>query len=412
MGPQDLALFVYNMSLLPIIFFSVLFIVLAFMNLFVDKKKETKYKEMKRIPFVTIQVPTFNDPVAERCIRHCLEFDYPKDKYEIIIADDSTSVYTQNLLAKFADENPGFVRYVHRDNRQGFKAGALKNCMKYAKGELIAVFDSDWIPRKDFLKKIIKPFYDQKVAIVQTKQGVYNKESNLITRFASYLLMTYHTIVMPINNKINCVFFCGTAGAIRKSAFEKVGGWNISSLTEDSDLSVRLLLDGYKTVYIDFETQSEVPATFESFLKQQMRWCYGNTRVFFDNAFRILFKKGITLKQRAMILFITLGNVVAPFVFLMTFAGFSAWFFGDPALFNISDFVTLITRFLLTAGFIVIGTMALYKNRILSEFPYFVLSVFTLGIILSVANSIAFFKAAFDKQVSWFCTAKDANKLV
>ena len=412
MGPQDLALFVYNMSLLPIIFFSVLFIVLSFMNLFVDKKKEIKYKEMKRIPFVTIQVPTFNDPVAERCIRHCLEFDYPKDKYEIIIADDSTSVYTQNLLAKFADENPGFVRYVHRDNRQGFKAGALKNCMKYAKGELIAVFDSDWIPRKDFLKKIIKPFYDQKVAIVQTKQGVYNKESNLITRFASYLLMTYHTIVMPINNKINCVFFCGTAGAIRKSAFEKVGGWNISSLTEDSDLSVRLLLDGYKTVYIDFETQSEVPATFESFLKQQMRWCYGNTRVFFDNAFRILFKKGITLKQRAMILFITLGNVVAPFVFLMTFAGFSAWFFGDPALFNISDFVTLITRFLLTAGFIVIGTMALYKNRILSEFPYFVLSVFTLGIILSVANSIAFFKAAFDKQVSWFCTAKDANKLV
>ena len=412
MGPQDLALFVYNMSLLPIIFFSVLFIVLAFMNLFVDKKKETKYKEMKRIPFVTIQVPTFNDPVAERCIRHCLEFDYPKDKYEIIIADDSTSVYTQNLLAKFADENPGFVRYVHRDNRQGFKAGALKNCMKYAKGELIAVFDSDWIPRKDFLKEIIKPFYDPKVAIVQTKQGFYNKDSNLITRFASYLLMTYHTIVMPINNKINCVFFCGTAGAIRKSAFEKVGGWNISSLTEDSDLSVRLLLDGYKTVYIDFETQSEVPATFESFLKQQMRWCYGNTRVFFDNAFRILFKKGITLKQRAMILFITLGNVVAPFVFLMTFAGFSAWFFGDPALFNISDFVTLITRFLLTAGFIVIGTMALYKNRILSEFPYFVLSVFTLGIILSVANSIAFFKAAFDKQVSWFCTAKDANKLV
>ena len=412
MEPQDLALFVYNMSLLPIIFFSVLFILLAFMNLFVDKKKEIKYKEMKRIPFVTIQVPTFNDPVAERCIRHCLEFDYPKGKYEIIIADDSTSVYTQNLLAKFADENPGFVKYVHRNNRQGFKAGALKNCMKYAKGELIAVFDSDWIPRKDFLKEIIKPFYDPKVAIVQTKQGFYNKDSNLITKFASYLLMTYHTMVMPINNKINCVFFCGTAGAIRRSSFEKVGGWNISSLTEDSDLSVRLLLNGYKTVYLDFEMQSEVPATFESFLKQQMRWCYGNTRVFFDNAFRIMFKKGITLRQRAMILFITLGNVAAPFVFLMTFAGFSAWFLGDPALFNISDFVTLITRFLLTAGFIVIGTIALYKNRILSEFPYLVLSIFTLGIVLSVANSIAFFKAVFDKQFSWFCTAKEANKLV
>lgn len=410
MVPQDIALFVYNLTLLPIIFFSVLFITLTIINLFFQEKKEIKFKNMDKLPFITVQIPTYNDPVAERCIKQCMKFDYPKDKYEIIIADDSTSMDTQTLLAKFADENPGFVKYVYRNNRQNFKAGALKNSMKFARGEFIVIFDADWIPKKDFLKKVIKPFSDPKVAIVQTRQGVYNKKSNLITRFASYLLIVYHTIIMPINNKINCVFFCGTAGAIRRTAFEKVGGWNLNSITEDSDLSVHLLLRGYKTVYLDFETPSEVPATFESFLKQQMRWCYGNARVFVDNAHSILLKKGLTLKQRAMIIFITLGNVAAPFVFIMTVAGFSGWFLGELTLFVIGDFITLMTRLLLTAGFLVIGLVALHKSKLLKEFPYLILSVFTLGIVLAAANSVAFFKAISNKRLSWFCTTKEANE--
>jgi len=409
MTPQNIALFVYNLALLPIIFFSVLFIILTAMNLFFGKKKEMEHKGMETSPFITVQIPTYNDPIAERCIRQCMQFDYPKDKYEIIIADDSTSIETQELLAKFEEQNKGFIKYVHRDNRNGFKAGALENSMKYTKGELIVIFDADWIPGKDFLTKVIRPFSDPKVALVQTRQGVYNKESNLITRFASYLLMVYHSIIMPINSRINCVFFCGTAGAIRRSVFEKLGGWNLNSLTEDSDLSVKLLLNGYKSVYLDFETPSEVPATFESFLKQQMRWCYGNTRVFFDNAFKILFKRGLTLRQRMMIMFVTLGNVAAPFVFIMTLAGLSGWFLGDPTLFSTTDFITFLNRFLLTAGFIVIGVIALHKNHILKEFPYLVLSALTLGLILAVANSIAFFKAAFNMRLSWFCTAKEAN---
>ena len=410
MIPQDVALFIYNITLLPIIFFSVLFLTLTLINLFFDKKKESNFKNMKKLPFITVQVPTYNDPVAERCIKKCMEFNYPQDKYEIIITDDSTSVNTQNLLAKFADDNPGFVKYVHRNNRQGFKAGALKNSMRYAKGELVVIFDADWIPGKDFLRKIIKPFSDPKVAIVQTRQGFYNKESNLITRFASYLLMIYHTILMPINNKINCVFFCGTAGAIRRKAFEEVGGWNLNSLTEDSDLSVKLLLKGYKTVYLDIESPSEVPATFESFIKQQMRWCYGNTKVFVNNAHDILLRKELTLSQRAMIIFITLGNVAAPFVFLMTVAGFSGWFLGELTLFNIGDFVTLATKLMLTTGFLVIGFAALHKNKLLKESHYLVLSVFALGIVLAVANSVAFLKAISNKQLAWFCTTKEANE--
>src|SRR3989338_4631830 len=121
MEPHDIALFVYNLALLPIVFFSILFIILALLNIFIDRRKENKLVELKELPFITVQIPTYNDPVAERCIRHCMEFDYPKDKYEIIIADDSTNLETQNLLARFEEQNPGFVKYVHREHRQGFK---------------------------------------------------------------------------------------------------------------------------------------------------------------------------------------------------------------------------------------------------------------------------------------------------
>ena len=281
--------------------------------------------------------------------------------------------------------------------------------MKHARGELIVIFDADWMPGRDFLSNVIKPFSDSKVAIVQTRQGFYNKDSNIITRFAAYILMIYHTIIMPVSNKANCVFFCGTAGAIRRSIFEKVGGWNLNSLTEDSDLTVRMLLNGYKTVYLDFATPSEVPSTFESFIKQQMRWCYGNARVFFDNALKILFKKGIPLRQRAMILFVTLGNIAAPFVFIMTIAGFSGWFLGEPELFGFKDIVDMAIRILMTAGFMIMGIIALHRNKALKEFPYLVLASLTMGLVLAVANSIAFFRAAFNKQLSWFCTAKDGN---
>ena len=412
MTPHDFTLFAYNLSLFPIIFFSVLLIILVLINFFVECKKPS-YKKFKEMPFVSVQIPTYNDPIAERCVKKCMEFDYPKDKYEIIIADDSTDINTQNILQKYADDNPGFIKYIYRNNRKGFKAGALKNAMKITKGKIIVIFDADWIPGKDFLKRIVKPFSNPKVALVQAKQGFYNKNTNLITRFAAYLLMVYHTIVMPINNKVNCVFFCGTAGAIRRKMFEEVGGWNLNSLTEDSDLSVRLLLKGYKSVYLDFETPSEVPATFESFIKQQMRWCYGNVRAFFDNAFKILFKKGLTFKQRAMILYATLGNIIAPIVVFMTLFGLVSWFIGEPALFNMTDLMNFISRFLLTAGFIVMGAATLYKRRRLYEFPYLLLSVFTLGVVLAVANSVAFLKAVSNKKLHWFCTVKDANyKLV
>src|SRR3989344_4843701 len=404
MTPYDLTLAIYNLTLFPVIFFSVLLIVLGALNLFIRKESKVKAKVLEKLPFISVQVPTYNDPIAARCIQHCMLFDYPREMYEIIIVDDSTNHATQKLLSGFAEKNQGFVRYIHRDNREGFKAGALKNAMDITKGEIIVIFDSDWMPKKDFLQKIIKPFADDKVALVQTRQGIYNKDVNYITRFAAYSLMVYHTIIMPINNRINCVFFCGTAGAIRRTMFEEVNGWNLNSLTEDSDLTVKLLLKGYKSIYLDIETPSEVPQTFEGFIKQQMRWCYGNVRVFFDNAFDITLKKGLTIRQRLMITYVTLGNIIAPIVVAMTVFGSIGWVIGDPKIIAVSDIITLFSRFAITSGFLVIGLITLYKRDLIKDFPYLVASTMTIGIVLAVVNSIAFLRAAGNRKLHWYCT--------
>ena len=406
---HSLSIIFYNLTLLPMIFFSILFFMLALINIFVTGAPKQKFAKLKELPFVSVQIPTYNDPVAARCIKQCMQFEYPKQRYEIIIADDSTNKNTQDTLRKFSEDSPGWIKYIHRNNREGFKPGALKNAMEHSKGEIIVIFDSDWIPQKDFLKKIVRPFSDPNVAIVQTSQGVYNKNKNSITRFAAYLLTVYHTIIMPINNRINCVFFCGTAGAIRRSAFEKVGGWNLNSLTEDSDLSVRLIFAGYRRVYLNFIVPSEVPDTFEGFVKQQMRWCYGNTRVFLDNASKIFFGKGASFRQKLMILFITLSNFAAPVVMLMTVFGFVGWFLGDPTLFTASDLITFAWKLAFTSGFLAVGMLALYKKKILGELPVFLFTSFTIGIILSVANTIAFARAVFNRKLHWFCTPKAKN---
>jgi cellulose synthase/poly-beta-1,6-N-acetylglucosamine synthase-like glycosyltransferase len=220
--------------------------------------------------------------------------------------------------------------------------------------------------------------------------------------------MIYHAIIMPINNSINCVFFCGTAGAIRRSAFDEVGGWNADSITEDSELSVKMFIRGYRSVYIPLDTPSEVPDTFESFVRQQMRWCYGNVRVFFDNWPKILFGK-LSIGQKLMIIYVTLGNAVAPFVIVMTFFGFAGWFLGEPELFTILDVVDFFARFLYTCGFFFMGAVALLKRDMLKEIPHLILTAFSMGLVLAMTNSYAFVKACINSKLSWFCTQKTAN---
>ncbi len=410
---ETITLFIYNLALIPIIILSIIFLSLSLINIFIDTKKNSinlkKYK-LKELPFVSVQIPSFNDPIAARCVECCMKFDYPKDKFEIMILDDSTNPETQKLLKSYADKNPGFIKYIHRTNRYGYKPGACQEAMPQTKGEIIVIFDADWEPQPHFLKEIVKPFADPKIAIVQAGQGFSNKNTNLISRFAAYSLMIFHTIVMPISNKVNSVFFCGTGGAIRKKCIEEVGGWNPESITEDSELSVRILMKGYKSVYVkNLEMPSEVPDTWEAYIKQQMRWTYGGMRVFLDNFNEILFSKKLDWKQKVMITFQTMIHIMSPIVIIMTISGFLGWFIGDPSLFHFSDVVKFLIRFLYTFGFLFMGGLMMYKRKMLKEYGYLIKGSFTISIVLVFTVAYAAIRALTNKKLSWFCTPKIKN---
>jgi cellulose synthase/poly-beta-1,6-N-acetylglucosamine synthase-like glycosyltransferase len=417
MTTHDIFHFLYVAALTPVAIFSMFFLATTLLNLLMDKPCDHRALELKDYPFISVQVPSYNDPVAVRCIEACLLFSYPKEYYEIMILDDSTDKGTAHLLAEFSQRLPGLVRYIHRDNREGYKPGALKAATPHVRGELIVIFDADFVPQVDFLERIAQPFEDPKVAIVQARQGFLNANENLVTRFASYLLSIHHLIYMPIYHRCNTVFFCGTAGALRKRAMEEVGGWNVDSITEDAELSVRLLANGYRSVYLPFETPSEVPVTLKAFLKQQMRWSFGNIRVFCDHAPLILFRKGLSLRQRLPITFKTLAYVVAPAVILMTVAGLLGWVTGNPHPFRIDDLSDFFFKFFITSGFLVMALITLHKRGNMSDFPHLFLAATSLGLVLAGANSVALYRALFRKdkplfgdQTSWICTPKTGNK--
>lgn len=417
MGISDLSLIIFNIGFIPVCIASGLFVTLALISLRVDKQTKVSHSSpLKNHPFITVQVPSFNDPVAIRCLEACLKFSYPKDRYEIMILDDSTDQHTANILAVFAKRHSNMVRFFHRDNREGYKPGALKTWMPEVRGEIIVIFDADFVPGPDFLERIVQPFEDPQVAIVQGRQASFlNGQKNLVTRFASYLFYIHYYVIMPINNRCNSVFFCGTAGALRKQAVEEVGGWNTTSITEDHDLSVRLLSRGYRSVFLPLDIPSEVPVTIKGFLRQHMRWCFGNARVFIDHSRFILSKSLLTLKQRIMICFITMGSLITPWVIIMSLGGFFLFVVGNPE--EVNGVWYAVSRILLTSGFLIMGLVVLLKRGNAREFPYFVVAALSLGFMLTCAVALAVYRAVFRKdeplfaeKTSWICTPKPGNE--
>lgn len=353
---------------------------------------------------MTIQLPVYNDPVIERCIKSCLKLDYPKDKLQIIVADDSSDETTRKIIDKFK----GRVEIVRRNNRRGFKAGALNNALKFTKGDIIVLFDSDWVPPKNFLKKIIIPFLkDEKIAVVQGKMKYINPCTNIITKFATTLMSLFYNVWVPVQNVVGCPFLGGTSGAIRKDVLIKVGKWNEKSLTEDADLSIRILKAGYKIVYMEnIKAAGELPYTLYSFLKQQARWAYGQTRVFIEFWKDILFHERFNILQRIILFFTTFGYACAPFVAVMAITGQLGWVLGTPKPFEFSDFVKFLTVFTLTSGFLAASTYSLRKEKLVKEMPNVIFAVLTLGIVLAISNSIAFIRALLGLKTPFFRTPK------
>ncbi len=233
------------------------------------------------LPAVTIQLPLFNEMyVVDRLVQAVCQMDYPKELLEIQVLDDSTDETRD--IAELAVERhaaQGFdIHYLHRTNRQGYKAGALDAGLKAARGEYVAIFDADFIPPVGFLRGVIDHFTDPNVGMVQARWGHLNQDYSLLTKVQSILLDAHFVLEHGGRNRAGLFFnFNGTAGIWRREAIESAGGWQHDTLTEDLDLSYRAQLAGWRFVFLPgLVSPAEVPVEMNGFKSQQHRWAKGS----------------------------------------------------------------------------------------------------------------------------------------
>lgn len=232
-------------------------------------------------PMVTIQLPIYNEMyVVDRLIDAVCALDYPKDRLEIQVLDDSTDETREIAeLAVRRQRERGFdIVYLHRTDRTGYKAGALDAGLKVAKGEFIGIFDADFVPGSDFLRRTVPYFNDPGVAVVQARWGHLNQAYSLLTRVQAIMLDGHFVLEHGGRNRSGCFFnFNGTAGLWRRVAIDDAGGWQHDTLTEDLDLSYRTQLRGWRFLFVpDVVVPAEVPVEMNSFKSQQHRWAKGS----------------------------------------------------------------------------------------------------------------------------------------
>lgn len=235
------------------------------------------------LPFVTIQLPLFNEStVAERLLTSVAQMDYPRDRLEIQVLDDSTDETAAQVRALVERINATGVDivYIHRTNRVGYKAGALDHGLKVAKGDFVAIFDADFVPQPSFVRSIIGHFRDPKVGMVQTRWGHMNRDVSSLTKIQALMLDGHHLVENRARFGAGFLFnFSGTGGMWRRQAITEAGGWQHDTLTEDLDLSYRAQLVGWQFIYRpDVVTPSELPEEVSAVRAQQYRWAKGTVQ--------------------------------------------------------------------------------------------------------------------------------------
>ncbi len=282
---------------------------------FPKKKKRENSPPLVDYPFVTIQLPIYNEKyVVKRLLASIANLDYPKERYEIQILDDSTDETTfllSSLVEKYSSLGYNIHLY-HRPQRNGFKAGALREGLAKAKGTYIAIFDADFIVPPDFLKRVLPYFTTEKIGAVQTRWGHLNRNYSILTQGQALALDAHFLFEQDIKATEGLfINFNGTGGVWRKEAIESAGGWQDDTLTEDLDLSYRAQMEGYKIIFLpDLVCPGELPIDVSGFKKQQFRWTKGGIEVA-----RKLLGKVLCSSLPWRVKFFSFTHLTCPFVY-------------------------------------------------------------------------------------------------
>jgi cellulose synthase/poly-beta-1,6-N-acetylglucosamine synthase-like glycosyltransferase len=363
------------------------------------------------LPMVTIQLPLFNELyVIERLIDSACKIKYPKDKMEIQVLDDSTDETVQiasNLVEKY--KAMGFdITYVHRTNREGYKAGALKHALNFAKGEFVAIFDADFIPNEDFLIKTIPHFNNKEIGMVQTRWEHLNENYSFLTRTQALSLDGHFCIEQEVRNKAGFFMnFNGTAGIWRKATIFDAGNWQADTLAEDLDLSYRAQLKGWKFIYLkDVTSPAELPADINSLKTQQFRWTKGGI----EAAKKLLpqiFRAKIPIKVKLESFVHLTSNIVFPFIVVVSLLNIPIVIFKNEFP-ELGKYYNVMSVFVIASISTFLFYMTAQKSvnldwrKRLLLFPVFLAG--SMG--LAINNSRAVFEALLNKKTAFVRTPK------
>ena len=300
-------MFIYSIALILVLFYSLSQLNLLWNYIQYKKKKEPypvlDLNQSKSVPYITIQLPVFNEIyVMERLLNCINQIEYPRERLEVQVLDDSTDEsveLTKNIIKELKKNGLDIVQ-IRRKDRVGFKAGALKEGLKTAKGEFIAIFDADFLPHKDWLLKTVPQFENEEIGVVQTRWSHINKDYSILTRVQAFALDAHFTLEqVGRNSKDHFMNFNGTAGIWRKTCVIDAGNWEGDTLTEDLDLSYRAQLKNWKFKYLeDVETPSELPVVMSSIRSQQFRWNKGGAENFRKMAKRVIQSKNVKTSSK------------------------------------------------------------------------------------------------------------------
>ncbi len=363
------------------------------------------------LPVVTIQLPLYNEMyVADRLIDAVCAIDYPRDRFEIQVLDDSTDE-TRAIAGLAVDRWSARgvdIKYIHRRDRTGYKAGALEEGLKVACGEFVGIFDADFIPTADFLMRLMPHFSDAKIGMVQARWGHINADYSLLTKIQAILLDGHFVLEHGGRNRGGRFFnFNGTAGVWRRAAIEDAGGWQHDTLTEDLDLSYRAQLRGWRFVFVpDLIAPAEVPVEMNAFKSQQHRWAKGSIQTCRKLLPRIL-RSDLPLGVKVEAFFHLTANFNYILMCILSVLMFPSmvirynmgWY--EMLLIDIPLFFAATFSF---CNFYTVCQREIHKDwRARIKYVPFLMSV---GIGLSVNNTRAVFEALFNKQSEFTRTPK------
>ncbi|HEY5622023.1 MAG TPA: glycosyltransferase family 2 protein [Pontiella sp.] len=374
-------------------------------------------------PTVTVQIPTYNELAALNCARRCLDFDYPAEKLQIMIGDDSSQPEISAQIDAFAAANPR-IEISRRGENIGFKPGNLNVMLPKSRGDYLLILDSDFLPKKDFLKRLVVPVIkDPTLAGAQAAWRIINVHNNQSTLMGTGIVNIIHSVILPFLKATtdSCVF-CGSGELVKKSYLEEHGGWTAGALTEDVDYSLRVISSGKRIAYLDdLRIRCEVPYTPGDLFRQQMRWAYGVMRAFMAHGKKLFLSRTIQKRTKFAAFLFASGYVMITLLLLTMVLGTLNLISGlmglDPASVQSSSYTVghfvydSVVNLVLTCGMLVSAIAAGFVNGFgMRNIWRLVLASLSIGVICMFFVARGLFSAWFGLPMKWFMLKKAGNE--